>query len=82
MPFICWLKWCFFIIVTVKLGILGPTTAIIPKINNIYHYQIIIKYKDTKKIYPFLKFISNKYQNNKVTVGIDFNPNKIWKNMV
>ncbi len=57
--------------------ILGPTTAIIPKINNIYYYQIIIKYKDTKKIYPYLKFISNKYQNNKVTVGIDFNPNKI-----
>ncbi len=57
--------------------ILGPTTAMIPKVNNIYHYQIIIKYKDTKKIYQYLKFINDKYANNKITVGIDFNPNKI-----
>ena len=57
--------------------ILGPTTAMIPKVNNIYHYQIIIKYKDTKKIYQYLKFINDKYSNNKITVGIDFNPNKI-----
>lgn len=57
--------------------ILGPTVAVIPKINNIYYYQIIIKYKDTKKIYPYLKFINDKYPSNQVTVGIDFNPNKI-----
>ena len=57
--------------------ILGPTPAMIPKVNNIYHYQIIIKYKDTKKIYQYLKFINDKYANNKITVGIDFNPNKI-----
>lgn len=57
--------------------ILGPTTAMIPKVNNIYYYQIIIKYKDTKKIYQYLKFINDKYANNKITVGIDFNPNKI-----
>ena len=49
----------------------------IPKINNVYYYQIIIKYKDTKKIYQYLKFINDKYANGKVTVGIDFNPNKI-----
>ena len=57
--------------------ILGTTTAMIPKVNNIYYYQIIIKYKDTKKIYQYLKFINDKYANNKITVGIDFNPNKI-----
>lgn len=57
--------------------ILGPSPAVIPKINNIYHYQIIIKYKDTKKIYRYLKFINDKYLNSKVIVGIDFNPNKI-----
>ncbi len=57
--------------------ILGPTTSMIPKINNIYHYQIIIKYKDTRKIYQYLKFINNKYSNSKISVGIDFNPNKI-----
>lgn len=57
--------------------ILGPSPAVIPKINNIYYYQIIIKYKDTKKIYNYLKFINDKYLNSKVNVGIDFNPNKI-----
>ena len=57
--------------------ILGPTTAMIPKINNVYYYQIIIKYKDTKKIYQYLKFINDKYANGKITIGIDFNPNKI-----
>ena len=57
--------------------ILGPSPSVIPKINNIYYYQIIIKYKDTKKIYSHLKFINDKYLNSKVNVGIDFNPNKI-----
>ena len=58
--------------------ILGPSAAVIPKINNNYYYQIIIKYKDTKKIYKYLKFISDRYiNNNKVKVTIDFNPNKI-----
>ena len=57
--------------------ILGPSPSVIPKINNVYYYQIIIKYKDTKKIYNHLKFINDKYLNSKVNVGIDFNPNKI-----
>jgi len=58
--------------------ILGPSAAVMPKINNNYYYQIIIKYKDTKKIYEHLKFISERYiNNNKVKVTIDFNPNKI-----
>ncbi len=56
--------------------ILGPSPSVIPKINNVYYYQIIIKYKDTKKIYNHLKFINDKYLNSKVNVGIDFNPNK------
>lgn len=58
--------------------ILGPSASVMPKINNNYYYQIIIKYKDTKKIYEHLKFISERYvSNNKVKVTIDFNPNKI-----
>lgn len=56
--------------------ILGPTLAGIPKINNNYFYQIIIKYKNTNKIIPCLKFINEK-NNNKVIFSIDFNPNKI-----
>jgi len=58
--------------------ILGPSASAMPKINNNYNYQILIKYKDTKKIYEYLKFISDKYiNNNKVKVTIDFNPNRI-----
>jgi len=57
--------------------ILGPSAAVMPKVNNIYFYQIIIKYKDTKKIYEYLKYIRDKYNNNKIIVGIDFNPNRV-----
>jgi len=58
--------------------ILGPSASVMPKVNNNYYYQIIIKYKDTKKIYEHLKFINDKYKNNnKVKVVIDFNPNRI-----
>lgn len=57
--------------------ILGPTPAIIPKINTKYFYQIIIKFKDTKKIYNNLKFINDQYRKGKVNVSIDFNPIKI-----
>ena len=55
--------------------ILGPSMANIFKINNIYHYQIIIKYRKDEKLIETLKFIDNMYkQNNKVTVEVDFNP--------
>lgn len=58
--------------------ILGPSASVMPKVNNNYYYQIIIKYKDTKKIYEHLKFINDKYKNNnKVKIVIDFNPNRI-----
>lgn len=58
--------------------ILGPSLSAIPKINNTYYYQIIIKYKDTKKIYKYLKYVNDMYINNsKIKVSIDFNPNRI-----
>jgi len=57
--------------------ILGPSASVIPKINNIYYYQIIIKYKDTKKIYKHLKYINELYTSNNIKVTIDFNPTRI-----
>ena len=57
--------------------VLGPSTSVIPKINNIYYYQIIIKYKDTKKIYKHLKYINELYTSNNIKVTIDFNPTRI-----
>ena len=55
--------------------ILGPSMASIFKINNIYHYQIIIKYRKDNKLINTLKFVDDMYkQNKKVDVEIDFNP--------
>lgn len=55
--------------------VLGPTTSSVPKINNIYYMNIIIKYKKTQNILDVLTYIFNKYRlNNKLTVSIDFNP--------
>ena len=55
--------------------ILGPSPATVFKINNIYRYGIIMKYKNSKDLYDVLKKIMNHYQsNNKVVIDIDFNP--------
>lgn len=58
--------------------ILGPSTANMPKINNIYYMGIIIKFKNTAEIIDSLVFINKKYStNNKVKVEVDLNPSKI-----
>lgn len=58
--------------------ILGPTMASAFKINNVYHYQIIIKYRKDDKLINTLRFIDNMYkQNTKVEVEMDFNPIRI-----
>ena len=58
--------------------ILGPTTSSMFKINNIFHYQIIIKYKKDNNLLNILKFIDDNYKtNNKIDVELDFNPLKI-----
>lgn len=55
--------------------ILGPSPATVFKINNIYRYGIIMKYKNNKDLYDVLTRIMNHYQsNNKVVIDIDFNP--------
>ena len=55
--------------------ILGPSPATVFKINNIYRYGIIMKYKSSKDLYDVLRKIMNHYQsNNKVVIDIDFNP--------
>lgn len=55
--------------------IYGPTPASVFKINNIYHFQIIIKYTKENNLYEVLKNIDNSYiLNNKVNVEITFNP--------
>lgn len=60
----------------IKEGIvLGPSMALLPKINNVYYMNIIIKYKKTELVMDSLDYIVKKYINNsKVDVNVDFNP--------
>lgn len=55
--------------------ILGPSVASIFKVNNIYRFQLIIKYKEDPSLYPILESLIEHYQSNrKVKVDIDFSP--------
>ncbi len=61
-----------------QITILGPSPSNMPKINNVYYWQIVVKYKDTNKLKPILIDILQFYKsNNKVYVDIDINPVKI-----
>lgn len=58
-----------------KSIILGPSTANIFKLNNIYRFQIIIKYKFDNKLFDSISFIDNMYIDNKnLFLEIDNNP--------
>ena len=55
--------------------ILGPSASNIFKLNNIYRYNIILKYKDVSLIKPLLIKIIDHYKGNaKIKIDIDFNP--------
>ena len=57
--------------------ILGPTTASMFKLNNIYRFQIILKYKNYNLIKDELKYLDDIYKlNNKVNIEIDNNPSR------
>jgi len=61
-----------------NITILGPTTSRIPKVNNKYYMQIVLKYKDTKELLDRILFIKKQnIKNKKISIDIDFNPNKI-----
>lgn len=58
--------------------VLGPTMANMFKINNVFHYQVIVKYRKDDNLIKSLKFIDDMYKkNSKVDIVIDFNPSKI-----
>lgn len=55
--------------------ILGPTPAGLFKVNNIYNFQIIIKYIKDNNLKEVLKKLDNKYiYNNNINIDITFNP--------
>lgn len=56
--------------------ILGPSPAMVFRVNNTYRYGIILKYKKEDNLYETLEKIINHYkENKKITIDIDFNPN-------
>ena len=58
--------------------VLGPSMASMFKINNIYHYQCIIKYKYDDKLNKVLTNLDEIYKiNNKVDISIDINPIRV-----
>ena len=56
--------------------VLGPSAASLSKINNIYYFEIIIKYRDKEKIIKLLNEVKLLTENNnKIKVDFDINPN-------
>ena len=59
----------------VHTTILGPTSLAVFKVNNIYRYGIILKYKKEENLRDILLKIKNHYKTNlKVKIDIDFSP--------
>lgn len=55
--------------------ILGPSPAFVFKVNHIYRYGIILKYKKEEHLYEALKLMDEHYLNhNQIKVDINFNP--------
>lgn len=58
---------------------LGPSSCSVFKINNIYRYGIILKYKKEDNLYTTLEKILDHYKSDsKVRIDIDFNPSQIY----
>ena len=58
--------------------VLGPTTANVFKVNNVYRFQIIVKYRFDNKLFLALKELDKLFiLNKKVGLEIDINPLKI-----
>lgn len=58
--------------------ILGPSSASVPKVNNIYYVNIILKYKNTNEVMDVLKSLKEKYNIKKgINLEIDISPSRI-----
>ena len=58
--------------------ILGPSNSSIFRVNNIYRYNIILKYKNDDSLYNILEKVVDHYKSDvKVKIDIDFNPSQM-----
>lgn len=61
-----------------KSIVLGPTTAAMFKINNVYRFQILIKYKIDEKLNDILRDLDKLFVlNNKANIEIDTSPIRV-----
>ena len=59
--------------------ILGPSSASVFRVNNIFRYQILLKYKKDDELYNILFKIIDHYRGvKKIKIDIDFNPSQIY----
>ena len=54
--------------------VLGPSVAGVSRVNKIYYFQIIIKFRNKEKMREILNNVSDLENNNKVNISIDINP--------
>lgn len=58
--------------------VLGPSVASLSRINNIYYFEIIIKYRDKSRIIEILNSVKLLTEtNSKIKVEFDINPNSL-----
>lgn len=58
--------------------VLGPSVGSVARINNIYYFQIIIKYRDKDKILSILNDLQLICEDNKkIKLDVDINPNSL-----
>ena len=61
-----------------NVTILGPSNCGVFKINNIYRYHILLKYKDVTSVLPVLEKMIEHYKLiSKIKIDIDFNPSQM-----
>ena len=61
----------------VKLIILGPTPATVPKVNNKYRYRIIIKTKNSSRFRDMIRAATEIKLKRDTYIGVDINPENI-----
>lgn len=58
--------------------VLGPNVSNVFKLNNMYRFNVIVKYKKEDNLYLVLEKVIDYYKSNlKVKIDVDFNPNQV-----
>lgn len=64
--------------ITNDMIVLGPTISNISKVNNIYYFQIIIKFRNKEKMKEILnELVLLEENNNKINMSVDVNPTNL-----